>query len=134
MEPTIASPKPEQSTAERLIAIVNDAAKHAEELMKAELAVAKDELKNEVRAAKGAAIVFGVAAALAHCSLFCFAAALVLALGGTPLAAAGIGLLFAAVAGALFFAGKKLLSAPPMKRTRDELSRDIHMLTESTHE
>lgn len=125
-DPNANVPRDELSTT----TLVKEAMDEAKELVRVEVQLAKDEVRAEVKKAEGAAIGFGVAAA---CSLSCLtmlAVALVLALGGTAVAAlivAGGFLVMCAVAA---FVGYSLVPKKPLDDTRKRLETDVQQLKE----
>lgn len=116
----------EASTAD----LVREALDEAKELVRLEIEIAKNEVEKEIAQAKKAAVGFGVALAAGVLVLCLLAVALVLALGGTPLAALGVagGLL---VVGAIAaFAGYSVLPKKPLEVTRHRLKSDVTQLKE----
>jgi uncharacterized membrane protein YqjE len=116
----------EASTAD----LVKEAMGEAKELVRLEVELAKEDVKEELRQIQRAAIGFGVALASTLIVLCLLAVALVLALGGTALVAlamAGVFLVLAAIAG---YAGYRLLPKVPIEKTRHRLENDMNQLKE----
>ncbi len=110
-----------------------DAVRQAEQLIRAEFALAKAELLREVRLA-----AVGVAALMAGFMLFevaliVWAGALVLWLGTAGWVAALIGLGLAILAGGSTYLGIALFRRRHLERTQERLHRDARSLRESTH-
>ena len=80
--------------------------------------------------AKKAAIGFGVALAAGVLVLCLLAVALVIALGGTALAALGVAGGLLVIGGAAGFAGYSLLPKKPLQTTRHRLKSDVTQLKE----
>ena len=87
-------PRPEASTAD----LVREALDEAKQLVKIEIALAKDEVKRELVEAKKAAILFGIAAAFAFLAAAMLLVSVALAIfpGPIPALAIGLGLLVTA--------------------------------------
>ena len=116
----------EASTAD----LVREAMNEARELVRLEVELAKEEVKEELAQVKRAAIVFGIAAGAAVITLSLLAVALVLALGGTALAAVAVAAGFLVVAGASGYAGRGMLPRSPLEKTRNRLQTDMNQLKE----
>ncbi|MDB5214682.1 MAG: hypothetical protein JWO86_2609 [Myxococcaceae bacterium] len=116
----------EASTAD----LVREAMDEAKELVRLEVALAKEEVKEELAQVQHAAISFGVAAGASVIVLCLLAVALVLALGGTALAALGVAGGFLAVAGVAGYLGYGMLPKHPLERTRHRLENDVNQLKE----
>ena len=119
-------PLEEASTAE----LVKDALVEARELVKLEVELAKNEVKGEVKALEHVAIGFGVAFVFALLFLAMMSVALVVALGGTAVAATVLGLVYAALAGGAAWYGYGKLPKKPLDRTRERLRTDLRQLKE----
>jgi uncharacterized membrane protein YqjE len=110
--------------------LVKEAMDEAKELVRLEVALAKEEVKEELQHVKHAAIGFGIAAAASVLVLCLLAVALVLALGGTPVAAlavAGGMLLIGALAAWVAYG---MLPKKPLEKTRHRLESDMNQLKE----
>lgn len=115
------------STAE----LVKHAMDEAKLLVKAEILVAKRELKEEVAVAKRSGMMLGAAMVLALCGLSALFVALGIALPGAP----GWGVLIVGVAqlivaGILGFVGVKKLPKKPLNHTIDRVKTDIAVTRE----
>jgi uncharacterized membrane protein YqjE len=124
--PPAQAPASEPSAMELLEAAVRD----ARELLQVDLALARRELSDELRAVSRAAVGFGLGLAFAVVMLALLGVSLVLALGGTAmtaLAVAGGFLVLALVAAGVGFS---LLPRKLLSRTRRQVSDDLHQLEE----
>lgn len=119
-------PLEEASTAD----LVKDVLTEARELVKLEVDLAKNEVKKEVKELERSAIAFAVGLVAALLFLTMLAVALVVALGGTSLAAIGVGIVFATVAGVAAWIGWGKLPKKPLDQTRRRLQTDIQQLKE----
>ena len=116
----------EASTAD----LVREALDEAKELVRIEIEIAKNEVEKEIAQAKKAAVGFGVALAAGVLVLCLLAVALVLALGGTALAALGVAGGLLVIGGIAGFAGYSLLPKKPLETTRHRLKSDVTQLKE----
>ncbi len=116
----------EASTAD----LVREAMDEAKELVRLEVALAKEEVKEELKEVEHAAISFGVAAGASVIVLCLLAVAIVLAFGGTVLAALLVAAAFLVVAGIAGYLGYGLLPKKPMEKTRHRLENDVNQLKE----
>ena len=117
---------PEASSAE----LVREAMDEAKELIRLEVALAKDEVKREAVATKNAGIAFGVGGAVLLVGITMLFVALALAVFPGPIPSLVIGLVlvaFAAVAGG---AGVKLLPRKPLAETRRRIEADVERVKE----
>lgn len=115
----------EAPTGELLRAAIED----ARELVQLEVNLARDEVKEEMRAGVQAAIAFGVSGACALLVVAMICVAIILAIG-SPVVALLFGLGFlvvSAIAGAL---GYFRLPKKPLPTTRTRLERDVQQLKE----
>ena len=119
-------PLEEASTAE----LVKDAFAEARELVKLEVDLAKNEVKAEVKKLEHVAIGFGVALVFALLFLAMLSVALVVALGGTAVAAVVVGLVYAVIAAGAAWYGYDKLPHKPLDRTRERLRSDFRQLKE----
>jgi uncharacterized membrane protein YqjE len=110
--------------------LVREALDEAKELVKIEVELAKNEVKKEVGEIKTAAVGFAVALAASFVFLSLLAVALVLALGGSPLAALGVAAGFLVLAAAAGYAGYAKLPKKPLEQTRHNLRNDVNQLKE----
>lgn len=100
------------------------------ELVRLELALAREELKEDVRRLEVAAILAGVAILLVLLTLSTLVVALVLAVGATPVSALLVSAALAAIGGALALAAYKKMPRVPLERTRARLKSDVHQIGE----
>ncbi len=110
--------------------LVREAMDEAKELVRLEVELAKEEVREEVKQLQHAAIGFGVALASSILVLCLLGVALVLALGGTPLAALGVAGGFLVVAGVAGGIGYGALPKSPLEKTRQRLQTDMNQLKE----
>lgn len=116
----------EASTAD----LVREAMDEAKELVRLEVELAKEEVKEELKQVERAAIGFGIAAAASVIVLCLLAMALVFALGGTALAALAVAGGFLVVGGLAAWIGYGMLPKKPMEKTRHRLQNDVNQLKE----
>jgi uncharacterized membrane protein YqjE len=101
------------------------------ELVRVEIALAKDEALGELARAKRAAVLLGLALVLATVALVVLVVALVLALGGGAAVIVSVGggfLLAAVVAGAL---GAKALPVGVLSKTKARVESDVQRIKEA---
>ncbi|MBN9160927.1 MAG: hypothetical protein BGO98_02090 [Myxococcales bacterium 68-20] len=116
----------EASTAD----LVREALEEAKELARIEIELARIEIQKEIKQARKAAVVFGIALAAGVLVLCLIAVALVIALGGTVLAALAVAGALLLIGVAAAFAGYSLLSKKPLERTRHRLRSEVAQLKE----
>jgi hypothetical protein len=116
----------EASTAD----LVREAMDEAKELVRLEVALAREDVKAELVQVQRAAIGLGIAAGATVIVLCLLAVALVLALGGTPLAALGVAGGFVVIGGIAGYAGYGMLPKNPLEKTRHRLQTDVNQLKE----
>jgi hypothetical protein len=116
----------EKSTAD----LVREAADEAKELVRIEVALAKDEARKEVKEIEGAAAAFAVAAAALIVCLALLAVAIVLAVGATVPAALIVAACFFVLAGIGAGVGYALIPKKPLEHTRERVGADVHQLEE----
>jgi len=110
--------------------LVKEAWVEAKELIRLEVALAKEEVKHEVVAAKSAGITLG-AAAVAFCvALALLLVALALAIFPGPIPALVMGLILMVSAGLAGAIGYKLLPKRPLAQTRRRLETDVETVKE----
>ena len=114
-----------------LAELLREALGDARELVKLEVELATDEVKQHAAEALRAAVAFGVAFAAAVVALALFAVALVLALGGTAAIAAAVGGGFVVAAGAAAALGYGALPKRPMEATRSRVRADMDLIKEN---
>ncbi|MDP3152519.1 MAG: phage holin family protein [Archangium sp.] len=110
--------------------LLESALKETKELVRLEIELAKVEAKKQVKGVVRAGIGFAVAAVLGVIVLALMVVALVLALGGTALAAFGVALFMLALAGGAAFFGYASLPKHPLERTRHHIEDDLKQLRE----
>jgi hypothetical protein len=120
------SPPAEPGALELLEAAVHD----ARALLQVDLALARRELSDQLRAVSRAAVGFGLGLALAVVTLAILAMALVLALGGTPLTALLVAGGFLALALMAAGVGYALLPGKLLSLTRRQVSEDLQQIEE----
>jgi len=119
-------PLEEASTAD----LVKRALDEAKELVRIEVEIAKDEVKGEVKQATHAAIGFGVALAASLVFLSLLGVAIVLALGGTAIAALIVASVFLVLGGIAAYIGWTMIPKKPFGRTLGNVKRDMNQLKE----
>jgi len=110
--------------------LVREAMDEAKELVRLEVELAKEEVKEEIAHVQRAAIGFGIAAASGIVVLSLLSVALVLALGGTAVAALIVAAVFLALGGLAAFLGYRMLPKSPLEKTRHRLQNDVNQLKE----
>lgn len=120
-------PLPEVSTVE----LIKSAIEESQQLLKAEIALAKHEATREISGFKKSAIASGVAVVTALMGLMLLLLAAVLAVGPYPqnalIGAAGM-FVIAAIAGGI---GYSLLPKKPVAQTQENLKADVRALKAS---
>ena len=116
----------EASTAE----LVKEAMDEARELVRLEVALAKEEVKEELKQVQHAATSMGIALACSLVVLCLLAVALVLALGGTAVVALLVALAFLVIGVVAAFLGYGMLPKRPMVKTRHRFENDVNQLKE----
>jgi uncharacterized membrane protein YqjE len=102
----------------------------SKELVRLELRLAREELREDVQHMKGAAILLSIAAALFIVSLSMFDVAVVFALGGTVKAALIVAFIVLGEVAIVGFIGYRLLPKVPLERTRARLATDVQSIKE----
>lgn len=110
--------------------LVKRAIEDTRELVRLEVALAKDELKTELADAKKAGIAIGVGHALAIAGIATLCTAVVIALGTTVLAAVVVGTALLALAGIAAGIGYGKAPKKPLDRTRQRVGDEVHQLKE----
>jgi uncharacterized membrane protein YqjE len=110
--------------------LLREAMDEAKELVRLEVELAKEEVKEELKQLQRAAIGFGIAAIVAVLMLSMLGVALVLALGGTAVVALLVAAGFLVVAGAAAGLGYRMLPKVPLEHTRNRLQNDLNQLKE----
>ena len=112
------------------VQLFKEAMDGGKELVRIEVQLAKEELKEELAQIKNAAIGFAIALGAAVIVLNLLAMALVLALGGTPLVALAIAAAFVVAGGIAAWIGYGVLPKKPLVKTRARLEKDMNQLKE----
>lgn len=110
--------------------LVREAMDEAKELVRLEVELAKQEVKDELRHVERAAIAFGIAIAASIVVMALLAMALVLALGGTALVALAVAAVFLAISGVAGWLGYGMLPKKPLEKTIRRLQTDMNQLKE----
>lgn len=128
----VSSPVPNPATPDEASTadLVREAVEEGRELVRLEVALAKEEMKIELKQLERAAISGGVAVAASLLSLSSLAVAVILAFGATVLAALLVALGFVVVAGAAGLAGYGMLPKVPLEKTRHRFETDLSQLKE----
>ena len=114
--------------------LVRQALDETRELIRLEMRLAQEELRDDVRKLKWGGVLVALAAAMFIVALAMFDLAVVLALGGTANVALIIAFVVLGEVAVLAFFGYRLLPKVPLERTRARLATDIHALKEQvTH-
>ena len=121
-----ADPRSELSIAD----LVREAIGEAESLLRTEIELAKNEVRREIKEAKSASILVGIAGVVAILGLGLLLVALVGMITPKPLGLLVGGIVLLAVAGTSALAGYKLFPKKPLFETKRELERDVTMLKE----
>jgi hypothetical protein len=119
-------PDTEEPTAE----LIREALDETRDLVRLEVALAREELKAEIAHAKLSGISLGSAAAAAVSAFTMFLVAIALAFRWSWLAALIIGVILLFLSGAMGFAGWITLPKRPMTQTRERLESDLRQLRE----
>jgi hypothetical protein len=125
-ESQIHDPRAEAKTAD----LVREAIDEAKELMKIEVALAKDEVLGEVRAAKKTAIAFSAAAVLAIEAIAMLLVALALEIHVGPAPALIIAVMLLLSSGAAAYFGWRTIPKKPLDRTQKRVKTDVQILKE----
>jgi hypothetical protein len=109
-------------------ALLRDAIDETRQLVRIEVALAKDEARKEIQALKAAGIAFGIALLAAVLALTTIVSTVVVLVGWVVGAIiAGVSLVLAVVLG---LTGYRLLPKNPLVETRKRLEDDLHGLKE----
>lgn len=119
-------PRPELSTVE----LMKETVEEARQLLKTEVALAKDELDQQIDAAKRVAIVMGVSMSAALLGLAMLLVAMVLRIAPRPLTALITGLVLLLIAGIAALFGYLARPKQPLPMTRERLAADAKLLKE----
>jgi hypothetical protein len=110
--------------------LVREALDQTRELVRLEIALARNEVATELAEAKTGVIALGVAAAAALSSFTLLMVALALSFSVSWLAALSLAIVLLLLAGALGFAGYKILPTRLMAQTKDRIEADLTQLKE----
>jgi uncharacterized membrane protein YqjE len=110
--------------------LVKEALAEARELVQLEVKLAKEEMRVEIKQAKKAGIAVGVSGVVALLGLSTLVVALVLALGGTALAALIVAIVLLAMAGGGAAFAYSRVPKDPLDSTRRRLEADVNQLKE----
>ena len=100
------------------------------ELVRLEVALAREDFRAELGRIKSAGILLGIAAALGIVALAMFDVAVIIALGNDVRAALIVAFMVVAEVLVLGFIGYRKLPKAPLQRTRERLTSDIRDLKE----
>lgn len=100
------------------------------ELVKAELALAREEVTRQIDEVKHAAIAMSTAAVLAVLGLSTLLVSLVLVISPRPLTALVIGIILLLLAGGALLVGYRARPKKPLERTQGRLRVDAQLLKE----
>lgn len=110
--------------------LVKGVLEEARELVRVEVELAREEVKDELTRFKFAAVAFGIAALVAVIVMSVIAMAIVLALGATALVALAVAGVFFVIAAVASGIGYALLPKAPLEQTRNRLELDMNQLKE----
>jgi hypothetical protein len=119
-------PPPPPSSTE----LVKEAMDEARELIRLEVALARDEVKREAAATKNAGIAFGIGGAVLLVGVALLFVALALAIFPGPIPSLVLGLVLVTAAALAGVVGKKLLPKRPLGETRRRIEQDVERLKE----
>jgi protein-S-isoprenylcysteine O-methyltransferase Ste14 len=110
--------------------LARDALRELSNLVRLEVALAREELRTEVTHARRAGVALGAAAGAVVASVTMFLVAIAVAFASPAVAAlviGGFGLLVSSILG---YAGYRALPRHPGEQTRERLESDVHTLQE----
>jgi hypothetical protein len=108
--------------------VIGDALRHAQELVRAEIALAKNELRAEIASAKYACIAFALGGFLLNGALLVTTIGVLLMLGQSSTIAFVIAGALLVCAVLTLLLGKRLLRVPELRRTRSRIARNVRVL------
>jgi uncharacterized membrane protein YqjE len=111
--------------------LIREAIDESRALLQTEVALARDEVRDELRHARTAAVAFGTAALLLTLALALLLTSLVLALVPHALWALVIGLVFLCAGSGLGLFAYRQVPRRPMEQTRARLETDAQVLKET---
>ncbi len=110
--------------------LIREAIGDTGELVRIEVALARDELRREIEAAKASAVAFGAAAAVSVAAFTMFMVAVVLALRVGWVGALVVGAILLVGAVTLGLIGWKAMPTSPMGQTKGRLQANVAQLKE----
>jgi hypothetical protein len=110
--------------------LVREAMDEARELVRLEIELGKEEVKLELKQAQHAAIALGIGAGAGVIVLCLLAVAIVLAFGGTAIAALLVAAAFLVLGGIAAGIGYGVLPKSPLEKTRHRLQSNVNQLKE----
>jgi uncharacterized membrane protein len=119
-------PRPGVSTGD----LIREAVDETRSLLKAEVALARDEFRAEVKEFKVAVAALAAAALLLVLGLAFLLMSLILSIPPHWLSALIAGLILVALAAGAGLLGYSLIPKKPMEKTKERLETDVHMLKE----
>ncbi|MBI2390554.1 MAG: phage holin family protein [Deltaproteobacteria bacterium] len=122
----VTDPRPDASTTD----LVREALDEARQLVKLEVELAKQEVREELHEAKRAAVMFGIAAVAALLAAAMLFVALALAIFPGPVPALVIGAVLVAAAAVLGVVAWRTAPKKPLDRTRRRLETDKDVIKE----
>ena len=120
--------------AARLVELAHAAAHHATELLSAEIALVKDELRSDLQNAKRRALGLAVGALLLEAAIILLAGGVILLLGVTAVVVFSTGIVLAALSLMISFYGFRLCHVHTVANTRERLYSDVQGVMRSTNE
>ncbi len=112
------------SDMQRIAELAQDAAHHAAELLRAEFALAKDEIRHDLQLAKRRALGLALGALLLQAGLTLLALGFVILLGATAAAAFATGSVLAALALISALYGARAIHGHALANTQERIFRD----------
>jgi hypothetical protein len=110
--------------------LVREALEETKELVRLEMKLAREEVRDDVLQLKTAAILLGVASVLGVLTLASLVVALVLGLGGGVLQALLVAAALALICGILVAVAYRSIPKVPLERTRSRLKTNVNQLKE----
>jgi uncharacterized membrane protein YqjE len=110
--------------------LVREALEETKELVRLEIKLAREEVRDDVVQLKTAAILLGVASVLAVLALASLVVALVLGLGGGVVQALLVAAALVLICGILVAVAYRSIPKVPLERTRSRLKTNVNQLKE----
>jgi Putative Actinobacterial Holin-X, holin superfamily III len=110
--------------------LVREAIDDARRLVRLEVALAKNELRRELRSARGAGVAFGMSAVVAVMGVTLLFVAIALAFAPGPIPALIVGGILLFVAGCMALVGLGLLPKQPLVETRHRIESNVRSVKE----